>query len=294
VSLPVPFRSRRSFPRLIAAAVASVLATADVARAEPAPDALPGVTDEPEPPPDDSSVRDDDQLQRAMAAFARGSDNYNRAMYQEALGDFLEAATLYASPDFQYNIALCYEKLDKPEEAIAAFQTYLKTKKDIPDRANVEDRIRRLQAMIESGQKPSDMNDEPTDTPPPAPAAKSGRGLVIGGAVMTGVGAALALGGGLGLGLAAKKRSDDLDAVQTGGNPDDVTFGGASDLEDEGKRLELGQIVTVAIGGAIVIGGVAMLAIGLSRNKKAKAGPRAALTPSFGRTAVGVSLTGKF
>jgi tetratricopeptide (TPR) repeat protein len=280
---------------MIAMAVGCVLATANVALAGPPPEPLPDVTDEPDPPPDDSSVRDDDQLQRAMAAFARGSDNYNRAMYQEALGDFLEAATLYASPDFQYNIALCYEKLDKPEEAIAAFQTYLKTKKDVPDRANVEDRIRRLEAMVESGQKPSDMDDgKPVDTPPPAQNSNAGRGLVIGGAVLAGVGAALALGGGLGLGLAAKKRSDDLDAAQTGGNPDDLTFAEASDLEDKGKSLELGQIVTVAIGGAIVIGGVAMLAIGLSKAKKAKSGKTAILAPSFGRTAIGLSLTGRF
>lgn len=283
---------------MIATAVGCVLATANVAHAEPAAEPRPGVTDpaggEPDPT-DDSSMRDDDQLQRAMAAFARGSDNYNRAMYKEALGDFREAATLYASPDFQYNIGLCYEKLDKPEEAIGAFQTYLKTKKDVPDRANVEDRIRRLEAMVESGQKPSDMNKGmPTDTPPPGPEKKTGRGLVIGGAVLASVGAALALGGGLGLGLAAKKRSDDLDAVQTGGNPDDLTFGDASDLEDEGKRLELGQIITVAIGGAIIIGGVAMLAIGVARGKKAKAGRKAMLTPSFGRTAIGLSLTGRF
>lgn len=281
---------------MIATAVGCVLATANVAKAEPA-EPLPDVTDSPggEPdPPDDSSVRDDDQLQRAMAAFARGSDNYNRAMYQEALGDFLEAATLYASPDFQYNIGLCYEKLDKPEEAIAAFQTYLKTKKDVPDRANVEDRIARLRSMVESGRKPSDMNKvEPTDTPPP-PAEKSGRPLIIGGAVMAGVGAALAIGGGLGLGLAAKKKSDGLDEVQSGGNPNDVTFGGASDLEDEGKKLELGQIITVAIGGAIVIGGVALLAIGFARNNKAKAGRKAMLTPTFGRTAIGLSFAGRF
>lgn len=267
---------------------------AHAAPAETTGDGLPAVTDEPEAPVD-GSVRDDDNLKRAMAAFSRGSDNYNRAQYQMALSDFLEAATLYASPDFQYNIGLCYEKLDKPEEAIAAFQTYLKTKADVPDRANVEDRIHRLEAELERRKK---MGDQPPPRVDPTPTdtatKKPGRTLVIAGAVLTGVGAALALGGGLGLGLAAKKRSDDLDDVQTGGNPDDVTFGGAGDLEDEGKKLELGQIVTVAIGGAIALGGVAMLAIGLSRQKKPKAGARAGLSPTFGRTAVGLSFSGRF
>lgn len=282
--------------------LALTLAIPDVAHAEPegggaAP--LPGVTDEPDAP-SESSPRGDDQLDRAMAAFARGSDNYNRAMYQQALSDFLEAATLYASPDFQYNIALCYEKLDKPEEAIGAFETYLKTKRDVPDRANVEDRIRRLRAEVErrAGQPdvpPPRVEPAPTTTDAPATDGKA-RTLVIAGAVVAGVGAAVALGGGLGLGIAAKRRSDDLQAVQDGGNPDGLSFDQARALEDEGKGLELGQIVTVAIGGAIAVGGVAILAVGLSRKKKKAAapGPAATLAPGLGRTSFGLSLSGRF
>jgi tetratricopeptide (TPR) repeat protein len=250
------------------------------------------VNDEPEAPPDAASMDADDR-QRAMDAFHRASDSYNRADYQAALSDFLEAATLYASPDFQYNIGLCYEKLNKPEEAIAAFQTYLKTKRDVPDRANVEDRIARLREELERRANEPAAKPIPDGPPPPAPRDRS-KPLVIAGAAITAVGAAVALGGGIGLGLAAKRRSDDLDAVQSGGNPDDLTFGDAGELEDEGKRLELGQIVTVAVGGAIALAGVALLAVGLSRRKQAKAGRAAALTPNFGRSAVGLSFSGRF
>lgn len=290
--------------RVLAAVLAALLGFPQIARAQvvqadaaraaedPPPDALPTVNDEPEAPPD-AATMDADDRQRAMDAFHRGSDSYNRADYQGALSDFLEAATLYASPDFQYNIGLCYEKLNKPEEAIAAFQTYLKTKRDVPDRANVEDRIARLREELERRANAPAPTPTP-DGPPPSPPRDRSKPLVIAGAAITAVGAAVALGGGIGLGLAAKRRSDDLDAVQTGGNPDDLTFDEAGDLEAEGKRLELGQIVTVAVGGAIALAGVALLAVGLSRRKQAKAGRAAALTPNFGRSAVGLSFSGRF
>lgn len=261
----------------------------------PAGDAVePEPAGEPEAPAS-GEVRDDDQLARAMDAFARGSENYNKADYQAALSDFLEAATLYASPDFQYNIALCYEKLDKPEEAIAAFETYLKTKKDIPDRANVEDRIRRLREMIATGRKPDDTSKP---APPPVAPAKPFRPFIISGAALTAVGAAVALGGGIGLGLAAKGKSDDLEAALDPGTDDPLTFDQASDLEADGKRLELGQIVVVAVGGAVAITGVALLAIGLSRKKKAAAGNAAAarlrVSPGWTRGGAGLSLAGRF
>lgn len=282
---------------MFATALPSQASAAQALAAAPAGDeALPTVTDEPEPPKGEN-VRDDDSLARAMDAFARGSENYNKAEYQAALSDFREAATLYASPDFQYNIALCYEKLDKPEEAIGAFETYLKTKKDIPDRANVEDRIRRLRTMLETGEMPPPAT-KPDETPPPAVQKNTWRPFIISGATLTALGAAVALGGGIGLGIAAKGKSDDLDDALDPGTSDPITFDEASDLESDGKRLELGQIVIVAVGGAVALTGVALLAVGLSRKSKAKAGNKAAahlrFSPGWTRGGAGLSLAGRF
>lgn len=291
-----PLRGRRALGWLCAAALAwppAAAAASEEPTAGPA-EALPDVHDEPEAPP--GPTPDQENVQRAMAAFARGSDNYNGARYQEALQDFLEAASLYASPDFQYNIGLCYEKLDKAEEAIRAFETYLKTKKDVPDRANVEDRIRRLRAELERGPEP-----EPGPTPTPAPTRDRSRPLVISGAALTAVGAAIAIGGGIGLGVAAKGKSDQLDDIQ-GGNPDGRTFAQAQQVQDQGKALELGQIVIAAAGGAVAIVGVALLAVGLSKRKgggKAKgkrgdAGASATLVPAWTGRGAGLSLAGRF
>ncbi len=257
----------------------SLLALPRVAQA--GPEELPGVADEPE-----GETRGDPQLERAMKAYELGQAAYNAAQYEEALGHFQEAASLYGSPDFQYNIGLCYEKLDKPEEAIRAFETYLRAKPDANDRAQVEDRIERQRERLRMKEQGVPM-DEPADAPPAEP--KNGRPLVISGAVLLGVGAALGLAGGIGFGVAAKRRSDDLDAVQSGGNPDDVTFEDAQALEREGKRFETLQIATAAVGAAIGITGVVLLAIGLQRNAKSR--PAALrVAPSWG----GLQLQGRF
>ena len=272
-----------SLPRV--AAIVTALSLLAVPRAAQAgPDALPGVADEP-----DDETKDDPQLERAMKAYELGQAAYNAANYEEALGHFQEAASLYGSPDFQYNIGLCYEKLDKPEEAIRAFETYLRAKPDANDRAQVEDRIERQRERLTNPGKSAPPTDEPKDdTTAPAP-AKNGRPLVIAGAALLGVGALFGLAGGIGFGVVAKRRSDDLDAVQSGGNPNDVTFAEAQELESEGKRFETGQIATAAVGAAIGITGVVLLAVGLKRNKDAKAASLR-LAPQW----AGLQLSGRF
>ena len=270
----------------------SLLAIPRAVRAEPdSPEDLPGVADEP------SGDKSDPQLQRAMRAYEAGQASYNMAKYEEALGHFQEAASLYGSPDFQYNIGLCYEKLDKFEEAVRAFETYLRAKPDANDRAQVEDRIVRLKERMEEEKNKPDPDegkgdDTTADTPPPT--QKDGRGLVIGGAVLIGVGAALGLGGGIGFGVVARARSNELDEVQTGGNPGDLTFTEAEDLEARGTRAEVLQITFAAIGAAVAITGVALLAVGLTRKKKAAKSARARLVPQWTRGGAGVALTGRF
>lgn len=245
----------------------------------------------------------DEQVQRAMAAYERGTQNYNRAQYEAALADFTEAASLYASPDFQYNIGLCYEKLGKLDEAIRAFSTYLRAKPDAEDRPNVENRIQTLQEQLEERRReaeaaPPEPEPEPTPEPtPPLPGeaasdddggASPRRPLVIAGAALIGVGAAVALGGGIGFGVVARSRSRAIDEIQTGGNPEALGFDDALALEREGKRFEGIQIGMAAGGAVVAVTGAVLLALGL---RKPQAGrPQAWLAPSRG----GLALSGRF
>lgn len=289
--------------RAAAAAGTAVVVLAGAPRAAFAgPDEpLPTVEDEPAPPADGG---DDLMLGRAMAAYERGQQNYKLAQYEAALADFKEASSLYASPDFQYNIGLCYEKLGRYDEAVLAYVTYLKVKPDAEDRANVEATISRLQQLSRDQKERDAVDDqaEPAATPSPAtvvapdepPPPKPWKPLVISGAVLAGVGAAVALGGGIAFGVLAKSRSDDLDAVQTGGNPDGLTLGDARTLESDGKRFEAVQIGMAAGGAAVAVVGGALLAVGLLRKRSQAGGAEASLLPSLGEHTAGVALVGRF
>lgn len=234
-----------------------------------------------------------------MESYELGKKAYNAARYEDALGHFQEAATRYASPDFQYNIGLCYERLDKPDEAIRAFRTYLRAKPDADDRANVEDRIFQLERDLERAKAETEADappappTQPDPDPTPTEPAKPSRPFIISGAVLTGVGAALALGGGIGFGAAAADRSAAVDEVNDG-NPDGLTFDEVQRLDDEGRRFETFQIVTAAAGAAVAVAGVALLAVGLKRKKAAQPGPSATLVPTWTGRSAGLSLQGRF
>jgi tetratricopeptide (TPR) repeat protein len=243
-----------------------------------------------------------------MAAYERGTKNYNRAQYEEALADFTEAASLYASPDFQYNIGLCYEKLGKYDDAIRAFSTYLRAKPDADDRPNVENRIQMLQQELERREREAEDAEaarvaEPSPQPPPEPAqpidddaappaTDAGRPLIVSGAALAGVGAAVALGGGIAFGVLAGRRSAAVDEVQTGGNPEELSFDETRELEREGKRFEGIQIGMVAGGAVVAVTGAVLLALGL--RKRQAAGAQARLAPALGRGTAGLVLTGRF
>lgn len=238
--------------------------------------------------------KEDPKLEQAMVSYDLGKKAYNAARYEDALEHFQEAATRYASPDFQYNIGLCYERLNKPEEAVRAFRTYLRAKPEAKDRANVEDRIFTLEKEIEDA-KNQPVPDGSTETKPaeevePLP---NGKTLILVGAVLTGVGGAVGIGGGLGFGLAARNRSLAVEDV-TDGNPEDLTFSEAQTLDDEGRQFETLQIVMAASGAAVAITGVALLAVGLKRKKRAEAGPTATLVPTWTGRSAGLSLQGRF
>jgi tetratricopeptide (TPR) repeat protein len=236
--------------------------------------------------------REDPQLQRAMESYSLGKQAYNAARYDDALGHFQEAATRYASPDFQYNIGLCYERLNKPEEAIRAYRTYLRAKPSADDRANVEDRIFQLEKQIEEAK--NQPPPEPEPEPEPVEEPKPYKPLIISGAVLAGVGGALALGGGLGFGIAAQNRSQAIDDLNNNENPDQLTFAEAEKRDEEGRRFETLQIVTAATGAAVAITGAALLAVGLKRKKDAQTGPTATLVPTWTGRSAGLSLQGRF
>ena len=221
----------------------------------------------------------DDGKALAKQKVVEGQELYEQARYEEALVAFQDAAAAYASPDFQFNIGLCHERLGEPQAAIRAFEAYLRNKPEATDRASVEHRIAELRAQLERDQSPPppviDSTPQPVErTAAPSPSEPthppSARPLVVSGATMLGVGGALALAGGVGFGIPAGRRAERIDNVLVLDNPEGLTRAQTESLAAEGDRLRTLQITSLAVGGTLAITGAVLLATGLQRRRRAQ------------------------
>ena len=68
---------------------------------------------------------DDATVLRARELFQRGIEAYDRGVYFDALQAFQEAYRLRPHPAVRVNIANCYDKLNRPAEAIQNFEQFL-------------------------------------------------------------------------------------------------------------------------------------------------------------------------
>ena len=254
--------------------------------------ALASVPARAEPAPETTAEVEQDPRTRAKAKLLRGTELYEQGKYEEALVEFQDASSLYASPDFQYNIGLCHERLGDYEAAVRAFETYLRNKPDASDAAAVRDRVRDLKERIElrKAQKdpppetdppekdppPEGKDPPPEDTVPPPddttdePDPNAGRGLLIGGGVMLGLGVTGAAAGGVALGVLAGRPAGEVDDVLNGGNPQERTLAETRDLADDADRLRTGQVIALAGGGLLATGGLVMMLVGLKQRREGK------------------------
>ena len=280
---------------LVAAAIGVAPAGAAFAAAPgPAGDRESAPVEVAEPAPAGPELHD--PMLQAKQAYDLGRKLYDEAKYEDALGSFLDAQRLYASPDHHFNIARCYEALGRYELAVEYYRAYLRS--DPGDRANIESTIERIEAIITSKDEPAAQPALPEVEPQPEPvpptdgsedASHPGRVLIVTGAVLTGVGVAVLLGGGVGAGAAARDRSDQVDDVFQGGNPDGLSLDATRTLDEEGRRLESIQVAGAVVGTVLIAGGVTMLALGV---RKKRARPSAAAM--LGRGLVGVTFRGRF
>jgi hypothetical protein len=156
------------------------------------------------------------------------------------------------------------------------------------EKAKVED----ILAELAAAEQPDDEPDPEPDTggPDPEPDTvfvddKPGRGLVIGGAVMLGVGAAglgLMIGGMVGGGSAQK----DFDA-----SPPASTE--RENIRKRGQTMNVLAITGGVVGGVFLSAGVALLIIGLKRNKEARL-QNVMVLPEVGPNYAGFGTTVRF
>ncbi len=237
-----------------------------------------------EPVAQSDAAAPEDGRALARRRVAEGQALYEQAKYEEALVAFQDAAAAYASPDFQFNIGLCYERLGETRAAIRAFEAYLRNKPDARDRASVEHRIEELRAEQDRETSPAVPTPvlveppgqaEPASTAPApnedaAPEARPHRPFIISGAALAGVGAAVMIAGGVGFGIVANRRADRVSQVLDSDNPQGLTRAETVGLAQEADRLRALQIGSIAGGGAMAIVGAALLTTGIRRRRQSQ------------------------
>lgn len=244
----------------------------------------------------------DEKQARAVELFNLGSQYYVDAEYERALEAFLDAQTLYPSAEFQYNIGACYEQLERYEAASRAYKTYLRNVEDIRDRANVENKIRRMDSMAElarKGSEPAASTETVTTVPPPQSRPskdpqKVGKAMVVIGAVTMSLAAAGTGSAVLILGAQARKNGRIIEEINEGENPQKLTLEAARGVDEAGRRAETLQFVIGGVGAALTIGAAVLLGTGAAKAKSRNQARRPGLAPYIGRGRAGLTLRGSF
>ena len=90
------------------------------------------------------------ERQQARVEFERGVARYSAGAYTSALEAFQSAYRIAPHPNVRVNIANCYERLDRPVEALFHFRRFLIEAADAPpaQRVEVEEAIARLGSSV--------------------------------------------------------------------------------------------------------------------------------------------------
>jgi tetratricopeptide (TPR) repeat protein len=106
------------------------------------------------------------QVREARARFEEGRAAFDAGNYEVALTAFRRAHELVGTPEILFNIGTCADYLHRDQEALDAFEAYIRERPDAADRTQVEGRIRSIRAAIEARNAPP-----PEPVPTPAEAA---------------------------------------------------------------------------------------------------------------------------
>src|SRR5262245_26999718 len=93
-------------------------------------------------------ANDDIDTEIAKKHFRKASELYSGERYEEALAEFKAAQLAKPLAAFNYNIALCYDRLEKLDDAIVAYQAYLDAGAAAADVPKVKSRIVKLKERV--------------------------------------------------------------------------------------------------------------------------------------------------
>jgi tetratricopeptide (TPR) repeat protein len=171
-------------------------------------------------------ANEDPDTEVARKHFNAGRSFYDKGEYEKALDEFQAARHVRPHPALDYNIARCLDRLERYQEAIAAYETYAAT--NPPDVVEIRTRVAQLKERLKS-EPPTRPRQPPpqrpqretllvpsvfsTPTAPPPP--KSNKKTV---AIVLGViGGALVISAGIAVGLLVKTTTEAATPDSTNG-----------------------------------------------------------------------------
>jgi len=217
-----------------------------------------------------AAYADDPKAEKdALALFEQSKVAYREGRFDEAIDLLKKAYAIHAEPVLLYNLARAYEGVGNFEEAIDAYERYLKDATEIADRPAIEQRVAGLRRSVDEKSRLARERDEAkraqTARAAPAPAHEARQPSVLPWA-LAGVGGATAIAGGV-LGILALGKHDDADAARSQVD--------ARAAQDRAEGLGLGATVAFVAGGAIAGAGITWGIIDvLGAGSSAKSGQR--------------------
>jgi hypothetical protein len=281
-----------SFTLSVSLALGSNLALSSGALAAPPASAPPAET-----PPDGTDTGSTQaEKDEASTLSDQAIEKFQAKDYEGAVALFEKAYGIDPNPNYLFNIGRVYEEAGNLEKAVEFYAKFVKQPGvDLDSREEALSRLKVLRAIVEeTSEKPPEEKPEekPEDKPvvdntPPEPVVdqdaqrkrKVMRGVGFG---LLGVGAAALIGGGVAGGLA----QGDFNKADVAETPTEN-----ADLLGSSQTKSLAANVLFGVGGAFVLTGVILVAVGFSKPKPTS---RVALAPSFGPRGGGVAFSLRF
>lgn len=264
-----------------------------VALAAPAEDAAP--VEAAEEGPDTGAT--EAEKSEADALSEEAIEKFQGKDYDGAVALFEKAYSIDPQPNFLFNIGRVYEEAGNLEQAVEYYARFVKQPGvDLDSRTVALERLKALREILEATtEKEPEVEEpeveEPEDepvvevVPPPEPvdqdAQRKRKTLRGAGFGVLGVGAAALIGGAVAGGLA----QGDANAAEEAASPSE-----SQDLLSNSQTKALAADIMYGVGGALVLTGVILVAVGYSKPKT----QRVAFTPSFGPRGAGVDLRLRF
>jgi tetratricopeptide (TPR) repeat protein len=103
----------------------------------------------------------------AKEHYTRGTSFYDLGRYDDAIKEFEAAYQLKNDPAFLYNLAQSYRQAGSHEQAVHFYKTYLRYMPKVPNRADIEEKIKSEEQLVAKGAGTTTTPPPASTTPPP-------------------------------------------------------------------------------------------------------------------------------